>query len=217
MTSPSPQPILDELVVWATPAGHQDDLLVARAYFNEQAGEVFEDDRQLEQRMAAFLEYYVCDRVAPWLGKTPARARYEQALREEPPERAAAFRAWTETIHGLFEVRRLEKGRARVRHLYSGIDFDVTERRQIVGLAKGDVLEARLVPFAGDFHFSSSYCWHPRSAAALIRAEVRRRLDLAQGQKEQLLVWDCAQRALKADRYRQIAIEKIYDFTARKT
>ncbi len=214
MSTSNPQPWLDELVVWSTPEGRKDDLLAAREQFSARAGALFDDDRQLEQRLAAFLEFYVCDRPAPWAGgRTPARARYEASLRDEVPERAAAFRALTETIHGLFEVRRLDEGRARVRHLFSGIDFDVAERRQILGLARGDVLEARLVPMGGEFHFSASSCWHPRVAAPLIRAEVRRRQQ--RGAPEQELVWDCAQRALKADRYRQIAIDKIYEFDAR--
>ncbi len=216
MRGSSPQPYLDEIVAWATPEAHKDELVAAKAEFTEKAGELFEDDRQLELRMAAFLEFYVCDRGASWAqGKSPARARYELALKQETPERAAAFRAWTETIHGLFEVRSLGKGEARVRHLTSGMDFDVTERRQLAGLARGDVLEARLVPFAGEFHFSQAYCWHPRAAAPLIRAEVRRRLDEKIG-TEQELVWDCARRALKSERYRQISIDKIYDFTNQK-
>lgn len=216
MTGTGHQPILDELVTWSTSVDHHADLVEARTAYSEQSGEVFEDERQLESRMKAFLEYYVCDRVAPWLARTPARARYELALHEEGPDRALAFRAWTETIHGIFEVRALSRGSARVRHLYSGIDFDVNERRQIVGLARGDILEARIVPDGDDLAFSSSYCWHPRAAAGLIRAEVRRRLAQPSIPGEQGLVWDCALRALKSERYRQIAVEKIYDFGPRR-
>jgi hypothetical protein len=161
--------------------------------------------------MAAFLEHYVCDRPAPHFeGRTPARARYEQALREEVPERAAAFRALTETLPGLFEVRKIAPGEVRLQGLFTGITSDVTERRHIVGLQVGDVLEARLIPFGGHLHFSGAYVFHPHEAAALIKAEAKHAPD------ERALVEDCAQRALKVERYRQIAVEKIYDFAARK-
>jgi len=205
---------LEELIAWATPEAHKDDLVQAKKAWFERSGEVFDDDRQLEQRMAAFLEHYVCDRPAPHLGgKTPARARYEAALQAETPERAAAFRPFTETLHGLFEVRRMARGEVRLRGLFSGIDFDVAERRQLVGLEVGDVLECRLVPFAGHLHFSSAWCFHPHAAAPLIRAEARRRLEA--GGVEADLVHDCARRSLKVERYRQIAVEKIYDFAGR--
>lgn len=217
MSSSAPHPFLDELIAWATPDATKEDLLAARAEWFQKNGEVFEEDRQLELRMAAFLEHYVSDRPAPHFeGKTPARARYEKSLREDVPERAAAFRAFTETIHGLFEVRRIVQGEVRLRGLYSGITTDVTERRHIVGLQVGDVLEARLIPFAGHLHFSGAYVFHPHEAAAQIKAEAKRAVKQGGTPSERELVEDCAQRSLKVDRYRQIAVEKIYDFAARK-
>lgn len=213
--SGAPHPFLEELIAFATPELTKPDLLEARAQWFQKNGEVFDEDRQLEQRMAGFLEHYVCDRVAPHFGKTPARQRYEQALREEVPERAAAFRAFTQTIHGIFEVRRIVEGEVRLRGLFSGITWDVTERRLIVGLGVGDVLEARLLPVGGRLHFSPSYCFHPHEAAGQIKAEAKRRLKAGVAQ-ELPFVHECAQRALKTERYRQIAVEKIYDFAARK-
>lgn len=213
--SGAPHPYLEELIAFATPEETKPDLLAARAAWFLKNGEVFDEDRQLEQRMAGFLEHYACDRIAPHFGKTPARQRYEQSLKEDVPERAAAFRALTETLHGIFEVRRIAKGQVRLRGLFSGITWDVTERRQIVGLGVGDVLEARLLPFAGHLHFSASYCFHPHEAARQIKAEAKRRLKAGVAD-EAAFVHECAVRSLKTERYRQIAVEKIYDFTPRK-
>ncbi|HEY1088359.1 MAG TPA: hypothetical protein VGE37_11715 [Archangium sp.] len=215
MSPAAPNPYLEELIAFATPEATKPDLLEARAAWFEANGEVFDEDRQLEQRMAGFLEHYVCDRVAPHFGKTPARARYEQSLREDSPERAAAFRGLTETLHGLFEVKRITKGEVRLKALFSGVTFDVTERRQIVGLQPSDVLEARLIPFSGHLHFSPAYCFHPHEAAAQIKAEAKRLVKTGKFD-ERAFVQDCATRSLKVERYRQIAVEKIYDFSGRK-
>jgi hypothetical protein len=215
MTSPSPHSHLDALIAWATPEATKEDLLAARADWFKKNGEVFEEDRQIERRMSGFLEHYVCFRVAPHFGKTPARERYEKALREELPEQAAAWRSFTETLHGLFEVRRIVMGEVRLRGLFTGITWDVTERRQIVGLTVGDVLEARLIPFAGSLHFSPAYVFHPHEAAAQIKLEAKRLVK--EGTVDQLtFTQDCAQRSLKSERYRQIAVEKIYEFCARR-
>lgn len=210
--SAAPNPFLEELIAFATPEDTKPDLLAARADWFTKNGEVFAEDRQIEQRMAGFLEHYACDRVAPHFGKTPAMERYERSLREDSPERAAAFRGLTETVHGVFEVKRISKGEVRLKSLFSTLTWDVTERRQIVGLRAGDVLEARLIPFGGHLHFSPAYCFHPHEAAPLIKAEAKRLLK--EGSLDEAgFVHDCAQRSLKVERYRQIAVEKIYDFS----
>jgi hypothetical protein len=160
-----------------------------------------------------FLEFYLCDRHAPWAGKTPARARYLEALQRESPEQAAVWRAFTETWHGLFQIKGLTPGVVRVVALSARTEVVVSERRAMHGLSVGDVLEARLVPFGGTLAFSNAWVWHPHEAAPLIVAEAERRR-LA-GLPERELVFDCARRSLKADRYRQIAIERIYDFSTK--
>ncbi len=209
------QPYLDELTAWASSDERKGELLEAKAEYFELTGEVFEDDKQFEMRMASFLEYYLFDRKSPQTARTPAETFYEEAIRAGPPERAAAFRAFTETVHGLFEVRKLGKGLVRIRELFSGKDHDVTERRQLAGLEKGDILEARLIPFDGLLLFSSAFCCHPKAAFKAIQKEVKRRKKKEPQRNPKELVWECAKMSLKADRYRQIAVEKIYDFENR--
>src|SRR5437764_220417 len=46
----------------------------------------------------------------------------------------------------------------------------------------------------------------------MIFKEVKRRKKKEPQRAPQELVFDCARRALKVDRYRQIAVERIYDF-----
>ena len=202
----------DELVSWAKLDDRKDEVLQARKEFFERTGEIFEDDRQFEARMASFLEYFLFDRKGAD-GRTPAQARYQLALDQGPPERAAAFRPFTETLHGLYEVRKLEPHQVKLRSLFGHGDYTVTERRQLAGLHKGDVLEARLIPFGGFFWFSGAFTWHPTEAARLIVHEAKRRVK--SGQPEAELMSDCARRALKVGRYRNIAVEKIYDFTGK--
>lgn len=206
------QPFFDELVAFATPEARKGELLVARKEFFESTGEIFEDDKQFEPRMAGLLEYFLFDRARE-NGLTPAAELYAQAQQQGPPDRATAFRAFTETVHGMFEVKKLVEGWVTLRELFTGLDFKVTERRNHPGLSKGDVLEARLIPFGGTLWFSSAFIWHPRGAVPSILKEVKRRKKQGPPQPRDFLA-DCAKRALKADRYRNIAIEKIYEFGA---
>jgi hypothetical protein len=210
--SDSYQPYFDELVKYATPDVRQAELLQARSEFFRLTGEVFDDDKQLEMRMASFLEHYVLDRVSPHRGKTPAVEYYEK-LRAEG-QSGDAYQGFTQTLHGLFEVRKLKPGLVRLRELFTGDDHDVTERRQLAGMKKGDILEARLIPFGGTLWFSGAFCYHPPGSFKSIWKEVKRRRKQEPQRPRVDFVYDCARRSLKADRYRQIAIEKIYDFEA---
>lgn len=207
------QPYFDELVRWASSEARKPDLIAARADYRALVGELFEDDKQFDARMAAFLDFYLFDRQAPG-GKVPSQELYEQMLGTEPPERANAFRALCRTLHGLFQVRKLGADRVWLKDLFLGDEYEVSERRSLVGLEKGDVLEARLVPWAGHWLFSPAFCCHPKAAVPSILAEVRRRRKQSPDQLDRSFIYDCARRALKADRYRQIAIEKIYGFAS---
>lgn len=206
------QPFLESLTTWASSEERKPDLIEAKTDYFKLTGEVFEDDKSFEMRMASFLDYFLFDRVNPKTGKTPAQEYFELQQQQAAPEQASAYRSFTETLHGLFEVRKLGKGMVRMRELFSGKDHDVTERRQLAGLEKGDILEARLIPFGGHLWFSPAFIFHPRQVGKLIAKEVKRRKKKEPERPQRDLVWDCSRRALKADRYRQIAVEKIYDF-----
>jgi hypothetical protein len=201
---------LDELISWAAPNESDADLILARNDWFSRAGKIFEDDRQVESRMVSFLEFYVCDRIRPTDGKTPARLKYERILTSESPQRAAAFRALTETLHGLYSIVAFEKDRVLLRDIYTHAQTWVNERRQLLGLVTKDILECRLIPDEQGYRFSGAFLFHPRVATALIEAEAKRRR--LQKKPSAELVFDCANRSLKSERYRQIEIGKIYDF-----
>jgi len=212
MDLPSYQPYFDQLIGYASAEARKPALLEAKAEYFQLTGEVFEDDKVFEQRMASFLDYYVFDRPSPQTGKTPAQELYDEQKEKEGPEAAVPFRAFTETIHGLFEVRKLTEEGVRLRELFSAKELQVSERRKLVALEKGDILEARLIPFSGFLLFSPAFVFHPREASKLILKHVKKLKKAAPDTNPRDLAWDCSRRALKTERYKQIAVEKIYDF-----
>jgi hypothetical protein len=206
----------ERLLSWAS-ADPQDPLLAAaRQDHFARYGEPHEEDQSFERRMNGMLEAYLFDfRPAP--GAPTALERFLTAEAAAlGPEEAAAFQALGANRHGLYEVRKLEDGRIRVRDVFTGEELDVTERRQVAGLAKGDLLEARLMPFDGKLWFSGAFLYQPREARARILAEVKR-LKKAAGKHgrpdvEGLLA-TLSRMAFKLERYRNVRLESIYDFT----
>jgi len=209
------QPQVDALIAFASSERFNDELLKAKAEFFAGTGEIFEDDRSFELRMASFLDYYVFDRVIPEQGRTPAQIFLAES--EGIAESDLAIRrGLVETRHSLWEVRKLGKNVIQLRDLLAGKDIDVFERRQPAGLKKGDLIEARLIPVDGRFLFSTAFCFHPVEAKKPIAKELKRLKKEQPGFSVRDFIWATAKMRLKWERYRNIAVTDIYAFD-RKT
>jgi hypothetical protein len=211
------QELHERLLSWATEGVRGEDLLAAKALHYAARGEPHEEDRSFEVRVNGMLDFYVYD----WRPAPGARSALERFLDEQaallPPEDLAAYRDLAGNRHGLFEVRKLKDGLVRVRDLFTGEDHDVTERRSVAGLEKGDLLEARLLPHLGQLLFSGAFLYHPKEARKPILAEVKRRKKAAgkQGTVDVPPFLDLlAHMAMKVERYRNVRLESIYDFEA---
>ncbi|MHB8419894.1 MAG: hypothetical protein ACYDCL_17610 [Myxococcales bacterium] len=205
------QPHLDKVFAWATADRFKDDVAQARREFTAATGgEVYVDDRSMENRLAAFVDWYVLDR--PRGGATPAAAYLAEEGERIHPSELPIYRAFTETVRGLFELKKPPKhDRLRVRELLSDKDHEVFERRALAGLAKGDIFEARLIPFQGELFFSPAFCYHPRAAKKAIVAEIKRRRKAGKLDAPAFLDTLLAMQ-LKFERYRNVAVEAIYSF-----
>jgi len=171
------QNLHERLLAWATAEPRKERLLEARRLHFEAYGEPHEEDRTYEARLNGMLDFYLYDFRPDGGGATTLEdflAAEGPGL--EPGERTA-FHELARNVHTLFEVRRIAEGQVRLRDAFTGKDFDVVERRQLVGLEKGDVLEARLLPHDGALVFSGAFLYHPREVRKPILAEVKRRYD----------------------------------------
>ena len=206
----------ERLLAWATADDRKDELLAARKAHFEAHGEPHEEDRTYEARLNGMLDFYLYE-FRPSGGTGTTLERFLEANAPAlSPEDVAAYRDLSKTIHGLFEVRKISDGKVRLRDTFTGGDYDVTERRTTAGLEKGDLLEARLLPFDGTLLFSGAFVYHPREARKQLLSEVKR-LKKAAGKGAQpdvtAFLARAAGMALKLERYRNVRLESIYDFS----
>jgi hypothetical protein len=209
------QELHERLLSWATAAPRDQDLMRARKEHFEQYGEPHEEDRSYEVRLNGMLDFYLYEWRTEGGPTTLDRfvAAEGAAL---PPADLDAFRALGGNVHGLFEVRKIKEGQVRLRDVFSGEDREVTERRQIAGLEKNDLLEARLMPFEGALFFSGAFLYHPREARKAILGEVKR-MKKAAGRgvvpDARSFLAQLSRMAMKMERYRNVRLESIYDFS----
>ena len=205
----------EKLLAWATAEPRKEQVLAARRHWFDRHGEPHEEDKSFETRMNGLLDYYVYDFRPPGSSETIIEIFMREAGPQLTTDELAQYRMLAKSAHGLFEVRKIRKGELRLRDCFTDVVHDVTERRQMVGLEKGDLLEARLLPYDGRLFFSGAFLYHPQEVRKTILSEVKR-LRKAAGKGNapdaEELIAALSRMALKMERYRNVKVESIYDF-----
>ncbi|HEY1553650.1 MAG TPA: hypothetical protein VGF94_02390 [Kofleriaceae bacterium] len=193
---------------------------IARREYEERRGKVHQDDDLWEAWSAAFVEWYVVERVSS--AGTPAGAQGEELppavrtyreQRDADPERAAVVAALLTSQRSLFEVRAMARGRIELLDLLGGAEFEVSEQRQLHGVEVGDVAELRLVGIAGEVRFGRTFIYHPKAARGAIVE--RARAMLAKGASRRDVIDQIAQLRTLASRYRHMPPSRVYELGSR--
>ena len=204
----------DRLLAWAGADERQAWLLAARREHFARVGEPHEEDKGYEVRMNGLLDHYLFDFRPDGIDSTLGLFLRDGAGDLTTDERAQ-MRELGRNLHSLLEVKKIRPGVVEVEDVFTGARHEVVERRALVALAKGDILEARLLPHGGRLHFSASSLYHPREVRRAILQEVKRRAKLAApGQRPHVADFLAllSRMALRLERYRNVPVESIYDF-----
>jgi hypothetical protein len=206
--------LLDEVIedLYARHTSDSETAAAARRDYEERRGKVHQDDELWEAWSAAFVEWYVIERVAP--GQTvPLAALTYRELAGDP--RADVVSALITSHRSLFEVRALGKGRIELLDLLGGAAFAVDENRALHGVEVGDVAELRLVGVHGEVRFGRTFIYHPKAARAAIVE--RARAMLAKGATRRDVVDHVAQLRVTVTRYRHMPAARVYELGSRIT
>ncbi|MBX3162602.1 MAG: hypothetical protein KF773_41960 [Deltaproteobacteria bacterium] len=185
----------------------------ARKEYEGRRGKVHQDDELWEAWSAAFVEWFVVERVAPDHGVPPAALSYRELRAAGDEERAAVASALLTSQRSLFEVRALGKGRVELLDLLGGAEFAVDENRALVGVEPGDVAELRLVGIGDEVRFGRTFIYHPKAARGAIIE--RARALLAKGGSRRDVIDQVAQLRVQVTRYRHMPAARVYELGSR--
>jgi len=189
---------------------HAEEVKRARDEFFALLKDLREDDPSYERLTQCFLNWYVFDRPMDGGHGTPLQ-RY-CALPDTTAMQREASAAMAASVHSIFEVLRLEDGGAVFRDLFTLETLRISERRQLAGLERGDLLEARLLPLADRLVFASgAFIHHPRAATEAIRQATERCRATGEPGPAELMRRLQALTFRYTDRYRERApVEKVF-------
>jgi hypothetical protein len=208
--------LLDEVIedLYARHTSDSETAAAARREYEERRGKVHQDDELWEAWSAAFVEWYVIERVASGHAVPLAALTYRELATANDP-RADAVSALITSHRSLFEVRSVAKGKVELLDLLGGAAFAVDEQRALHGVEVGDVAELRLVGVHGQVRFGRTFIYHPKAARAAIVE--RARALLAKGASRRDVIDHIAQLRVTVTRYRHMSAARVYELGSRIT
>ncbi len=205
------QPHLDPIVETFTTGDYYKEVFKAKQEYFALAGVVYEDDEEFENRMCIFMDWYIFDRELPSIDLPPIRYYYRKNMESMTAENQDIFKDFCNTIHSVFYLQKIKNRSVFIKDLFSKKNYEVADTDINVGFVKGDIFEARLIPFKGGFEFSRGFCFHPIEMEKFILGEIKK-VRYQDGSRQTKLILQLAAMKLKHTRYQHINIKHIYTF-----
>ena len=202
---------LDKLIKHYSESEFYREIYNAKESFFRESGPINEDDPDFENQMDIFMGWYLFDRSLSKYDLSPAKL-FCRMHEDEISEAEQPLYEWlTQTIHSIFEVLKFKRDAIILRDISSKKKYKVVDEQYSYGFSKGDVFEARLVPYQNSFCFVSGFCFHPRESTKFIMSELRKIRHQDYHQRNELLV-KFNMMKIKHMRYPHIDVQYVYTF-----
>jgi len=206
------EPVIEEF----TSGEYYQEVYNAKNEYFEKAGVVYEDDPEFEQRMCLFMDWYLFDRDLPEIDLPPMKYYFRKNKASFSDEELNIYKDLCSTVHSLFRLNRFGWGRKTlvVRDLFSSKVYKVNDPEINRGFSRGDLFEARIVPFRGGYEFSRGFCFHPVEMRSFIMGEIKK-VRFQDSSRQTKLLLQLSAMKLKHLRFNHIDIKHIYTFSSR--
>lgn len=206
------EPIIEEF----TTGEYYREVYEAKQEYFEKAGVVHEDDIEFEQRMCIFMDWYIFDRDFPGVDLPPIKYYFRQEKDQFSNEELNVYKDFCFTIHSIFRLKRQTwSGNGFVvQDLFANKSYTVMDSEINRGFSRGDIFEARIIPFKGGYEFSRGFCFHPAEMESFILSEIKK-VRFQDKKRQTKLILQLAAMKLKHLRFQHINIDHIYTFDSK--
>jgi len=186
------------------------ELKTGRKEFFDTIGTVHEEDPFFETYMTAFLDWYIFDRDFSGKDLPPIRLFYRNHFKELSDEEKKIYNDFTKFRHSLFYVKKIRKDLLALQDLYNDDILKIESHLVVSGFKEGDIFDAILVPFKGEWHFTKSFCFHPTEAGKFIFKEMKKIKHMEQKILMRTIL-KFKKLRLKLERYPHVSARQIYN------
>lgn len=205
------QKYLEPIIEDFTTGDYYREVYNAKQEYFDKAGIVYEDDSEFEQRMCIFMDWYIFDRDLPGVDLPPIKYFFRKNKETFTSEELNIYRDFCSTVHSIFRLKRLTWNRQGfvLQDLFSNKSFTVMDSEINRGFTRGDVFEARIIPFKEGYEFSRGFCFHPADMESFILGEIKK-VRFQDKTRQTKLILQLSAMKLKHLRFPHIPIRHIY-------
>lgn len=144
------------------------EMTEARRFYFGRIGAKPDNEDYYEEVMKGYLDWFLFERPLDDVGRTPLAVFVEEIARDPGERDHDVFAGFLQSRHGLFLIKRVHDDGVECRDLFTDEKLVVVEENP-VSFIKGEIFDARVLPFGGELRFGDLIRFHPRRANKLIQ------------------------------------------------
>ncbi len=165
---------LNRVIEEYTSRPYQAELQKAKAEFFGFIGSVHEEDPFYESYMAAFIEWYILDRELIGKDLAPIRLFYRDHFKTFNEEEQKVYNDLTKFKHSIFLVKKVTPSMLMLDDLFHHEKIKFENSIPTIAFNSGDIFEAILVPFRGDYTLTKTFFYHPPESKSFMTKEIKK-------------------------------------------
>lgn len=131
-----------------------------------------DNEEYYEEVMKAYLDWFLFDRPLEDSERTPLGVFLEECADSMTGEECGVYAEFLRSRHGLFLIRKVHPESVECADLFTDEKLNIAEDNP-AGFFKGEIFDARIIPFHGELRFGELIRFHPARASRLIRNVVK--------------------------------------------
>ena len=163
-----------------------EQIMMAKKEYQKTTGEIYEDDKSYNSRMALFLEWYLLDQYEPGTRQTVLENIIEDNSSSWTPDRLESYKDVSKNIQALFEIKKVRDNSVTVLDLFTDEKYQIEEEDSKLAFRKNDIFQGRIVPHNDKYFFTGYFCFHPKKTQLYIKGEAKKFYLLQRSWKKEL-------------------------------
>ena len=163
-----------------------EQIMMAKKEYQKTTGEIYEDDKSYNSRMALFLEWYLLDQYEPGTRQTVLENIIEDNSFSWTPDRLESYKDVSKNIQALFEIKKVRDNSVTVLDLFTDEKYQIEEEDSKIAFRKNDIFQGRIVPHNDKYFFTGYFCFHPNKTQRYIKGEAKKFYLLQRSWKKEL-------------------------------
>ena len=163
-----------------------EQIMMAKKEYQKTTGEIYEDDKSYNSRMALFLEWYLLDQYEPGTRQTVLENIIEDNSFSWTPDCLESYKDVSKNIQALFEIKKVRDNSVTVLDLFTDEKYQIEEEDSKLAFRKNDIFQGRIVPHNDKYFFTGYFCFHPNKTQRYIKGEAKKFYLLQRSWKKEL-------------------------------